>query len=72
MWELMSGVANSVRDRVMPKRRSGMGTMTAVLIGASVGIAAWEAVRKSQVASRLTPDATATKLAQEVMDQLET
>lgn len=72
MWELMSGVASSVRDRVMPRRRSGMGTMTAVLIGASVGIAAWEAVRKSQIASHMTSDATASKLAQDVINQLDT
>lgn len=71
MWELMNGMANGMRNRMMPRRRSGMGTMTAMVIGASVGIAAWEALRKSQPMSRMTSDNSATKLAEEVMNHLE-
>ncbi|RIV24255.1 hypothetical protein D2Q93_07375 [Alicyclobacillaceae bacterium I2511] len=48
MWEIMNGMANNVRGRVMPRRRNGVNTMTAVLVGASVGIAAWEAIRRSR------------------------
>lgn len=47
MWEIMNGITNGVRSRVMPRKRSGIGTMTAMVIGASVGIAAWEAVRRN-------------------------
>ncbi len=72
MWELMNGMTNSVRSRMMPRRRNGVGTMTAMLIGASVGIAAWETIRKSQLASRVTSNGNAGNLAQEVMDQIET
>jgi hypothetical protein len=71
MWELMNGMANGVRNRVMPRRRNGVGTMTAMLIGASVGIAAWEAYRKSQTASQVTSDSGTDKLAQEVMEQIQ-
>lgn len=71
MWEMMNGMANSVRNRIMPRRRSGVGTMTAVLIGASVGIAAWEALRKTQPMSRVMNDVDASKMAQEVLNHLE-
>jgi hypothetical protein len=71
MWELMNGMTNGVRNRMMPRRKNGVGTMTAMLIGASVGIAAWEAYRRSQPASRMASDGSAEKLAQEVMEQVQ-
>jgi len=71
MWDMMNGMANSVRNRLMPRRRNGVGTMTAMLIGASVGIAAWEAIRKTQPMSRVMNDMDASKVAQEVLDHLE-
>ncbi|MCY0888125.1 MAG: hypothetical protein OWQ59_06660 [Alicyclobacillaceae bacterium] len=71
MWEMMNGVANSMRGRFMPRRRSGIGTMTALVIGASVGIAAWEALRKSQPMSRTTSSSGAAQLAQEVLSEIQ-
>lgn len=71
MWNFMNGMADGVRSRMMPRRRNGVGTMTAMLIGASVGIAAWEALRKSQPFSQLNSDADASRMAQKVMDQLQ-
>lgn len=48
MWELMNGMANGMRNRWMPKRNHGMGTMTAMVVGASVGIAAWETFKRTR------------------------
>lgn len=70
MWEIMNGMANGVRNRIMPRKKNGMGTMTAVLIGASVGIAAYEALRRSQVVNRLSDD-TAMRVAQDVIEQIQ-
>ncbi|MDQ0190767.1 hypothetical protein JI721_08590 [Alicyclobacillus cycloheptanicus] len=70
MWDLMNGMADGVRSRFMPRRRNGVGTMTAMLIGASVGIAAWEAWRRTQPMSRIG-DGAAAEMAQNVIDQLE-
>jgi hypothetical protein len=44
MWEMMQGL--------MPRRRNrknGMGTVTAIVVGAGVGIAAWEMVRRTNL-----------------------
>lgn len=73
---LMNAMASTVRHRIMPRRRSGMGTMTALFVGASVGIAAWEAVRKAQGArmtagSHSPSDSSATAIAEEVMREIE-
>ncbi len=70
MWELMNGMANNVRGRVMPRRRSGVNTMTAVLVGASVGIAAWEAIRRSRFQSA-TAMANPERMVNEVLDSLD-
>ncbi|WP_436663865.1 hypothetical protein ACOALA_18215 [Alicyclobacillus acidoterrestris] len=54
-----------------------MGTMTALFVGASVGIAAWEAVRKAQGMRMMggsqssSSDGGATALAEEVMREIE-
>ncbi len=76
MWEMMNGMANGVRRRFMPRRRNGMGTMTAMLVGASVGIAAWEAMRRGQITSRLGnlgsgSQSSAERIASEVLDEIE-
>jgi hypothetical protein len=70
MWELMNGMANNMRNRFRPPRRqNGVGTMTAMLLGASVGIAAWETMRRSRNNGSMPTDAA--KVAQEVMDSLD-
>jgi len=67
MWEFVNGMANGVRGRMMPRRNNGMNTMTAMVIGASVGIAAWETMRRS----RTIPGNDPAKFAQEIMDRME-
>jgi|GEM_PF-2198080 len=72
MWEMMNGM----RSRMMPRRRNGMGTMTALLVGASVGIAAWEAMRRGNVVGRITTsgsamNSSAEKAAEDVLNDLE-
>jgi hypothetical protein len=50
MWEMMNGMTNGMRNRLMPRRhRNGIGTITAVVLGASVGIAAWETYRRTRM-----------------------
>ncbi|WP_067621176.1 hypothetical protein [Alicyclobacillus acidiphilus] len=73
MWNMLNTVAGAARHRMMPQRRSGMGTMTALFIGASVGIAAWEAVRQMQgKASKAIGEGTdAMKIAQDVMSEIQ-
>ncbi|QQE79478.1 hypothetical protein [Alicyclobacillus sp. SO9] len=77
MWEMMNGMTNGVRNRFMPRRRNNMGTMTAMLVGASVGIAAWEAMRRGNVTSRINNRAqsmaqdNAEQIAEKVMNQLD-
>lgn len=71
MWELVDGMAERVRHRVMPRRRNGMNTVTAMVVGASVGIALWEAVRRSRLGVNGNMSAAAAETAREVMDSLE-
>lgn len=71
MWELMNGMANSVRSRVMPRRRNGIGTMTAMVLGASVGIAAWETYRRSRMNPSSGLDANPANVAQGVLNSLD-
>lgn len=69
MWNMMNAMSGMARSRMNWRRRShGMGTMTALLIGASVGIAAWEAVRQMQNKNQM-PNA-AQDLAQQMMDEI--
>ncbi|MBX5435710.1 MAG: hypothetical protein IRZ33_00675 [Alicyclobacillaceae bacterium] len=70
MWEFVNGMADGLRSRMMPRRRNGIGTMTAMLIGASVGIAAWETIRRAPWANRGLSDG-AQKMAEEVMESLQ-
>lgn len=71
MWEIMNGIADGMRSRVMPRRKSGIGTMTAMVIGASVGIAAWEAARRNNVTGRIGSRGDAADLAERVMDNIQ-
>ncbi|MGB8954620.1 MAG: hypothetical protein WCC10_04555 [Tumebacillaceae bacterium] len=43
MWDM-------INDLMPRKRRNGMNTVTALVIGAGVGIAAWEVMRRNNVA----------------------
>jgi hypothetical protein len=43
MWDM-------INDLMPRRRRNGMNTVTAMVIGASVGIAAWEVMRRNNVA----------------------
>ncbi|MCL6445534.1 MAG: hypothetical protein K6T83_19110 [Alicyclobacillus sp.] len=70
MWEFMNGMTDGIRSRMMPRRRNGMGTMTAMLIGASVGIAAWEAMRRNQWMPRQLGNNPA-DIAEKVMENLQ-
>lgn len=76
MLNLIGAVTGAARHRMMSRRRSGMGTMTALFVGASVGIAAWEAVRKTQGVSRQSGSGSSSSdsamgIAQEVMREIQ-
>lgn len=43
MWDM-------INDLMPRRRRNGMNTVTAMVIGAGVGIAAWEMMRRNNVA----------------------
>ncbi|WP_304458814.1 hypothetical protein [Alicyclobacillus sendaiensis] len=70
MWNMMNAMSGMARSRMNWRRRNhGVGTMTALLIGASVGIAAWEAVRQMQNKQQ-APNA-AQDLAQQMLDEIQ-
>ncbi|EJY56178.1 hypothetical protein URH17368_1183 [Alicyclobacillus hesperidum URH17-3-68] len=74
MWNVMNAMTGMARQRMMPRRRgNGVGTMTALLIGASVGIAAWEAVRQVQGrnSGSQSNNSSAMEIAQEVMSEIQ-
>lgn len=53
MWEMMSNMMPNM-GRMMPGRRNrGMNTATAMLIGAGIGIATWEMMRRSNTTGNL-------------------
>jgi hypothetical protein len=70
MWEFMNDMATGMRKRIMPRRRNGIGTMTAMLLGASVGIAAWETVRRSRF-NPMGDNVDAAQVAGQVLDSLD-
>jgi hypothetical protein len=70
MWELMNGMAGTMRNRWMPRRSTGMGTMTAVVLGASVGIAAWETFRRTRMNGNVMGMGAAGQMAEQVMNSL--
>lgn len=72
MWGLMNTALGTMRHR--RGHRNGMGTMTALVVGASVGIAAWEAMRKTQGSGKSengTSSGTASTIAEDVMREIE-
>ncbi|WP_062307282.1 hypothetical protein [Alicyclobacillus sendaiensis] len=70
MWNMMNAMSGMARNRMNWRRQNhGVGTMTALLIGASVGIAAWEAVRQMQNKQQ-APNA-AQDLAQQMLDEIQ-
>lgn len=50
MWEFIQDAGPSMRRS---RRNSGLSTLPAMLIGASVGIAAWEMAKKRNVAGNM-------------------
>ncbi|WP_206832114.1 hypothetical protein [Alicyclobacillus fructus] len=69
MWNMMNAMNGMARSRMNWRRRNGgMGTMTALLIGASVGIAAWEAMRQMQHKNQMPNGAQ--ELAEQMMDEI--
>lgn len=68
MMEWMNGMTDGMRGRFMPRRNNGIGTMTAMLIGASVGIAAWEAWRRNQTSHG---NGNVAQMAREVIGQMD-
>ncbi|MCL6454838.1 MAG: hypothetical protein K6T78_14625 [Alicyclobacillus sp.] len=70
MWELMNGMANNMRGRWMPRRNNRMNTVTAMVLGASVGIAAWETLRRTRLGGQMGANAL-NRAADQVMDALD-
>ncbi|GIM46798.1 hypothetical protein DNHGIG_23470 [Collibacillus ludicampi] len=60
MW----GFVDEVMDMVPRRRNRGMGTMTAMLLGAGIGITAWEMMRRRNSGG----NTDMAKLAQTVID----
>jgi hypothetical protein len=61
---LMWGFVDDVMDMVPRKRNRGMSTMTALLLGAGIGITAWEVMRRRNPSG----NADMAKIAQTVID----
>ncbi|WP_018132638.1 hypothetical protein [Effusibacillus pohliae] len=73
MWEMVSNMI-PMANRMMPGRRNrGMNTATAMLIGAAVGIATWEVVRRTTPMGNLrgVNDKALSDMAEEVMDAIQ-
>ncbi|KEO84539.1 hypothetical protein [Tumebacillus flagellatus] len=61
MWEMITDM--------MPRRKRGLNTVTAMVIGAGVGIAAWEMMRRNNVAGDSTDDMS--RIADSMMDAID-
>lgn len=61
MWELINGM--------MPRRKRGMNTVTALVVGAGVGIAAWEMMRRNNVTGESAEDMG--RIAESMMDAID-
>lgn len=57
MWDMMQNVKRQMTKP--PKRQTSMGTLPALLLGAGVGIATWELVRRRTLT---TPEYDATPM----------
>lgn len=51
MWEMVSNMVPAAR--MMGRRNRGMNTATAMLVGAGIGIAAWEIMRRNNAMGNL-------------------
>jgi len=60
MWDMITDM--------IPRKRRGMNTMTAMVIGASVGIAAWEVMRRNNTAGNTGDEIS--KIADSMMDAI--
>jgi hypothetical protein len=58
---------NMITDMI-PRRNRGMNTMTAMVLGAGIGIAAWEMMRRNNVAGNSTDQMT--QIANSMMDAI--
>ncbi|PWK13745.1 hypothetical protein [Tumebacillus permanentifrigoris] len=61
MWELINDM--------MPRRKRGINTVTALVVGAGVGIAAWEMMRRNNVAGESSDDMG--RIAESMMDAID-
>ncbi|MBL0386101.1 hypothetical protein JJB07_05485 [Tumebacillus sp. ITR2] len=62
MWEMIT-------DMMPRRKRGGMNTVTAMVLGAGVGIAAWEMMRRNNVAGDSTDDMS--RIADSMMDAID-
>lgn len=65
MWDMIQDM--------MPRRKRGMNTLTAMALGAGVGIAAWEMMRRNNVAGNMGDMADMgqmTQIADSMMDAI--
>ncbi|MCX7570526.1 hypothetical protein OS242_11185 [Tumebacillus sp. DT12] len=60
MWDMITDM--------MPRKKRGMNTVTAMVVGASVGIAAWEMMRRNNVAGESTDQMA--QIADQMMDAI--
>lgn len=61
MWELINDM--------MPRRKRGMNTVTALVVGAGVGIAAWEMMRRNNVTGESSDNMG--RIAESMMDAID-
>jgi hypothetical protein len=61
MWEMIT-------DMIPRRRRGGMNTLTAMAVGAGVGIAAWEMMRRNNVVGQYGGDMA--QMANSMMDAI--
>ncbi|ASS74392.1 hypothetical protein CIG75_04930 [Tumebacillus algifaecis] len=60
MWEMITDM--------IPRRKSGMNTVTAMVLGAGIGIAAWEVMRRNNTAGNNTNEMA--QMADSMMDAI--
>lgn len=60
MWDMITDM--------MPRKKRGLNTMTAMVVGAGVGIAAWEMMRRNNVGGESTDQMT--QIADQMMDAI--
>lgn len=60
MWDMITDM--------MPGRKRGLNTVTAMVLGAGIGIAAWEMMRRNNVAGNSTDEMA--QIADSMMDAI--